>query len=188
MVGTIHVVIGCMYSGKTSYIIKEYKKWKSIGKKVICINNKFDNRFGIENQKFVCSHDLVKEQCYECLKLNDLDESLLNNVDVILINEGQFFEDLIPFCMKWCEEKDKNIIVCGLDGTFDRNSFGQMLELIPKAESVIKLSAFCSICKDGTAAPFSLRLSDEKDKIIIGTNNYIPVCRKHYCELINKKP
>lgn len=186
MVGSLRVIIGCMFSGKTSYIIKEYKRWKSIGKKVICLNNKMDNRFGEDNKNFICSHDLVKENSYECSKLGDIDEAILDDVNVILINEGQFFSDLINFCLKWCEEKGKDIIVSGLDGTFERKPFGQLIDLIPKADSVVKLTALCSLCKDGTEAPFSYRKTNNKDDIVVGGSDmYIPVCRKHYCELVN---
>lgn len=187
MTGQIKVILGCMYSGKTTEILKEYKRQASIGKKVLCINHKFDNRFGKDNESYICSHDMDKEMCVECVNLNDIDDDVIDSKDVILINEGQFFNDLVLFCMKWCEEKNKNIIVSGLDGNFMREPFGHMLELIPKAESVIKISAFCSICRDGTKAPFSFRVTDEMDEIVIGSSNYIPVCRKHYIELSNKK-
>lgn len=186
MTGTIKIILGCMYSGKTTEIIKEYRRWKSIGKEVICINHKFDNRFN-EGAGVVCSHDMHKERCVECINLNDLDDMVLNDMDVILINEGQFFNDLVSFCMKWCEDKDKDIIVSGLDGNFMREPFGHILELIPKAESVVKLNALCSLCKDGTRAPFSYRLTEEKTEIVIGSSNYIPVCRRHFKELNDKK-
>lgn len=185
MVGTIRVIIGCMYSGKTSYLMKEYKRWTSIGKKVICINYINDIRY--ENDGKLYTHDLNKMECLRCKNLIELEEEELNKAEVILINEGQFFKDLINFCIKWCEEKNKDIVVSGLDGTFLRKPFGQILDLIPLAESVEKIDALCSICKNGTEAFFSLRLTNEIDEIVIGSDNYIPVCRKHFLELSNKK-
>lgn len=185
MVGTIRVILGCMYSGKTSYLIKEYKRWASIGKKVVCINFVGDVRYG--EDPYAYSHDLGKINCLLCKNLLEITDDKLINFDVILINEGQFFSDLITFCLKWCEEKNKDIVVSGLDGTFARKPFGKMLEIIPLAESVEKINALCVLCKDGTPASFSSRITTEKEEIIIGSNNYVPVCRKHFLELEKKK-
>jgi len=185
MVGSIKIILGCMYSGKTSYIIKEYKRWSSIGKKVICINFIDDTRYG--SNSYAYSHDSGKIECIPCKNLLEIDESKLNEYNVIFINEGQFFNDLINFCLKWCEEKDKDIIVSGLDGTFARKPFGKILDLIPLAESVEKINALCVLCHDGTPAYFSSRTTNETDEVVIGSTNYIPVCRKHYLELEKKK-
>jgi thymidine kinase len=85
--------------------------------------------------------------------------------------------------LTWCEKYGKDIIVSGLDGDFKRQPFGKILDLIPYANSVTKLNAFCSRCADGTLAQFTWRLSGEKDQIVIGSTNYIAICRKHYNEL-----
>ena len=77
-------------------------------------------------------------------------------------------------------EKNKKIYICGLDGDFNRNKFGALLDLIPLCDKVHKLTAMCSLCKNGTPGIFSLRLSNETDQTIIGSDNYIPVCRKCY--------
>ena len=76
--------------------------------------------------------------------------------------------------------KNKKIYICGLDGDFNRNKFGTLLDLIPLCDKVNKLTAMCSLCKNGTPGIFSLRLSTETDQTIIGSENYIPVCRKCY--------
>jgi len=179
--GTIEIVLGCMYSGKTSEVIKVCKKWHSISRKAICINFEGDTRYGDDEKLY--SHDLSTVQCIKVSKLEQVDLETIKTGDIILINEGQFFSDLIEYCLLWCEQYGKDIIVSGLDGDFKRRPFGKILDLIPYANSVTKLNAFCSLCKDGTHAPFTWRLSDEKDQIVIGSTNYIAICRKHYCEL-----
>ena len=78
----------------------------------------------------------------------------------------------------------KHIYVCGLDGDSKRNKFGQILDLIPLSDKVTKLTAICGICKDGTPAIFSLRCSKELEQKVIGTDNYIPVCRNCYIKTI----
>lgn len=182
--GTIRVYLGCMFSGKTSEIIREYTRWNKINKSAICINFDADNRYGEDD--YVYSHDLNKIGCIKTNKLMELDENIIQSHDVILINEGQFFDDLIDFCQLWCDRYNKHIVVCGLDGDYLRKPFGQMNQLISIADEVTKLKAFCVKCNDGTHAIFTWRLSNDSNQISIG-NDYIPVCRKHYIELQDYK-
>ncbi len=181
--GSIRLYLGCMFSGKTSELIREYTRYSKIGKKVVCINYAFDNRYGDDN--YVYSHNLDKIECLKAKKLLSLDSNDILKFDVILINEGQFFEDIVDFCKLYCDTYSKHIIVCGLDGDYMRKSFGGINELIPLADEVSKLKAFCTECNDGTSAIFTWRLSQDTEQISIN-NNYIPVCRKHYLCLSNK--
>jgi thymidine kinase len=104
---------------------------------------------------------------------------LLRSAEVILINEGQFFSDLYEVVVDMLNH-NKKVYVCGLDGDFERKKFGSILDLIPLCDKVSKLTSLCSSCKDGTPAIFSMRLTEEKEQTIVGSNNYIPVCRKCY--------
>lgn len=168
-----------MFSGKTSSLITDYKKWTVIGKKVLMINYVADERYGADD--YVYSHDLVKIPCYKTKELLEIEKDKINNYDVIMINEGQFFSDLSEFCLLVCEKYGKNVIVCGLDGDYKRHPFSSITNLIPLCDTIIKLNAFCKVCNDGTEAIFTKRLSNEEDVIVIGSDNYIPLCRKHYC-------
>lgn len=183
MIGSLRLYLGCMYSGKTSELIREYRRWTNIGKKVIFINYSKDERYGDDN--YVYSHDKTKEKSIKVEFLKDIDKNILNNYDVILINEGQFFTDIVEFCKLWCDEYHKNIVVCGLDGDYQRNPFSTINYLISMADEIVKLKAFCKLCNDGTPAIFTHRLTNEKEQIVIGSTNYIPVCRSHYNELNN---
>ena len=177
---SINLYTGCMFAGKSNFLISEYKRWEKIGKSVLCINYIKDDRYCTDN--FVCSHSNEKAKCIKVLNLSDVSEDLLKNTDIIMIDEGQFFTDLVAFCTKWCDEFGKNIIVCGLDGDFQRKPIGQINELIPLCDNVEKLKAFCDICKDGTAALFSWRKTNDLQQVVIG-NDYMPLCRKHYLEM-----
>jgi thymidine kinase len=115
--------------------------------------------------------------------LREFDEllpSVLNNYDVILINEGQFFNKLRDNVLNWCDRMKKIVVVSGLDGNFKRGKFGEMVDLIPDCDEIIKLKAYCSLCKDGTEALFSWKTTKNNNLIDIGTDNYIPLCRYHY--------
>jgi thymidine kinase len=147
----------------------------------------------------VSTHDKIMAPCIQTTKLSDIwdykevetnfNEDGYNHIklrssEVILINEGQFFEDLyeVVVDMLSC---NKRVYICGLDSDFERKKFGQILDLIPLCDKVNKLTSLCSQCKDGTPGIFSMRLTSDKQQTLVGTNNYIPVCRK--CYEIRKK-
>jgi thymidine kinase len=143
------------------------------------------------------SHDKVMAPCLQankladiwplegCIESNSYENNLLTSAEVILINEGQFFPDLYEIVVDMLN-KNKKVYICGLDGDFERKKFGFILDLIPLCDKVIKLTSLCSICKDGTPAIFSMRLTEEKEQTIVGSTNYIPVCRKCYNKNIVK--
>ncbi|KAK6149656.1 hypothetical protein DH2020_017181 [Rehmannia glutinosa] len=130
---------------------------------------------------FFMGHNTHKqtEQIHEWIRdltfiLKDADD-----LEVIGIDEAQFFGDLYGFCSKAADHDGKTIIVAGLDGDYLRRSFGSVLDLIPIADSVTKLNAKCEVC--GKRAFFTLRKTDEtRTELIAGAEVYMPVCRKHY--------
>ena len=170
----LELIIGPMFSGKTSRIVEIYKQCKFCNINVDVINHSIDTRY---DEELLSTHDKIKIPCIKTHKLMDLLEIL--NGDVILINEGQFFSDLQEFVNKLLE-KGKKIYICGLDGDFERKKFGQLLDLIPLCDKVTKLTSLCNLCKNGTAAIFSKRITNEKEQTIVGSYNYIPVCRQCY--------
>jgi thymidine kinase len=107
------------------------------------------------------------------------DSVKLINAEVILINEGQFFEDLLP-TVKHMLLHNKKIYVGGLDGDFECKKFGQILDIIPLCDKVTKMTSLCSQCKNGTPGIFSKRITSEKEQTVVGSDNYIPVCRHCY--------
>jgi thymidine kinase len=82
---------------------------------------------------------------------------------------------------------NKRVYICGLDGDFNRKPIGNLLQLIPFCDEVIKLKSLCSLCRDGTPGVFSFRITNETDQVIIGSSNYIPLCRQCYQEETRKK-
>ena len=107
-IGSIKVILGCMYSGKTSELQREFNEWSSISKKPLCINYIDDNRYGnIFTNMY--NHNEVSVECIKVGSLKDVNEKLVNDTEIILINEGQFFPDLVEYCQLWCESYGKNI-------------------------------------------------------------------------------
>lgn len=184
-VGYLELIIGPMFSGKTTELLKIFKQCKFCDMSVLIINHSSDDRY---NNIMLSSHDKIMAPCLQANKLTDIwmnhadrkeDAAALMSADIILINEGQFFSDLYDVVVDMLKN-NKKIYICGLDGDFNRNKFGSLLDLIPLCDKVSKLTAMCSLCKNGNRGIFSLRLTKETDQTIIGTNNYIPVCRKCY--------
>ena len=179
--GYLELVLGPMFSGKTTRLIQTYKNHTFIGKKTAVINFVEDTRY---HETLLSSHDRLMIPCIQAKTLKEVRDKM-DMVDVILINEGQFFDDLYECVMEMVESKNKIVYVYGLDGDFQRNKFGQILDLIPHCDKVEKLTSYCAKCKDGTLAIFSHRVTKEDVQICIGSDNYIPLCRNCYTE-INK--
>ena len=176
--GYLELIIGPMFSGKTSRIVEIYKQASFCNIPVVVVNHAIDNRY---DDKLLSTHDKIKIPCIKTERMKDIWDEIIKG-DVILINEGQFFEDLYE-CVITLLEEGKKIYICGLDGDFERKKFGSMLDLIPLCDKVSKLTSICSLCRDGTPGIFSMRLTNEKIQTVVGSENYIPVCRKCY----NKK-
>ena len=187
----LELIIGPMYAGKTSKIIDIYKQCQFCNIPVAVINHSLDTRY---DNSLLSTHDKIMIPCIKTNRLKDIYnykkynsdfpdnyalKVKLDEADVILINEGQFFEDLCE-CVEHMLKNGKKVFVAGLDGDFERKKFGHMLDLIPLCDKITKITSLCSICKDGTPAIFSKRLTNEKEQTLIGSDNYIPVCRNCY--------
>jgi len=178
--GHLSLLIGCMFAQKTTELLRRIRRYQSIGYRVLVINYIEDTRYGTE---CIASHDKETEKAICIHRLYDVD-TLVQDYQVIVIDEGQFFPDLYEYVTKWADTLPIHIVVAGLDGTSTRKPFGDMLRLIPHAEEVERLTAFCSVCRDGTIATFSQYTGGLSDDAIIigGSEAYRPVCRKHYLE------
>ena len=193
--GYLELFIGPMYASKTTRLVEIYKQCKFCNISVAVINHSIDNRY---DEELLSTHDEIKIPCIKTEKLFDIwiegnisleddikhipritDKFKVVTSNVILINEGQFFPDLFDFVNILLKE-GKKVYVCGLDGDFERKKFGSILDLIPLCDKVHKLSSLCSLCKDGTLGIFSMRLTSEKEQTVVGSDIYIPVCRKCY--------
>ena len=148
--GFLEVILGAMFSSKTSTIVEIYKQCIFCNIPVSIINHTLDKRY---HDTLVSTHDKVTAPCLQTTKLGDIwhceggSESTdydahcsLRKSDVILINEGQFFLDLYDIVSDMLNH-NKKVYVCGLDGDFERKKFGQILDLIPLCDNVRKLTS-----------------------------------------------
>ena len=184
MKSKLEIIIGCMFSGKTTELIKRIRTANILFKNdIMIINHKNDDRYSMKS--YVCSHDKEAIDAIPVLELTPLlFTTEFQDAKAIFIDEAQFFDDLYEFVME-ALNTNKWIVVCGLDGDFQRKPFGEILNLIPLADSLCKLSALCTKCCDGTPAIFSQRKSIVQGRVLIGSeNDYEPVCRTHYENLI----
>jgi thymidine kinase len=172
----LEIIIGPMFSGKTSKLVQIYKQYKLCNIPVLVINHSNDIlRNVVENQ--LVNHDNIH---IPCICVNTLTSVCTEDYNVILINEAQFFTDLVTFVKNQLKLK-KTIYIAGLDGDFQRNIFGDILQLIPLCDKIEKLCSLCGICKNGEIGIFSKRISNETTQTLIGgINKYVPVCRTCY--------
>ena len=170
---SLKIIMGNMFSGKTSELVRRLKRYEVIGKRILVINSCKDTRC---TEHVLRTHDNMK---FDCIKTNDLNELNYQDVDVIAIDEAQFFIGLKVFVEKVLK-RGKTIILTGLDGDYKQEKIGEILDCIPLADKVFKLSAMCMECMDGTHGPFTKRIvNSDKVELIGGTEMYRAVCRKH---------
>ena len=183
--GYLEIIMGCMASGKSTEVVRRYRRYLQTydKEKISLISHSTDTRYG---NQVISTHDQIQIPCFCVSKLNDILESKkvdFNTWEVIIIEEGQFFGDLKEFVSQAVDVYHKKVLVFGLDGDFKRESFGQILDLIPLADNYTKLKAICFYCQDETEAIFTKRVVDCKEQTLVGTlNSYKPVCRYHYLQ------
>lgn len=181
--GSITLIIGCMFSGKSTEIMRLIKRYKVLKKQILIINHITDQRYATNS---ISTHDQQKIECEMVASLLPLKQTeKYRESEVIVVEEAQFFTDLFNFATIAADNDNKIVIVAGLSGDFNRNPFGDIQRLIPHAENITKLSALCVKCGDGTQAHFSKRIdTTNKNQTLVGTTSeYIAVCRKHYNDI-----
>lgn len=175
--GKIDLILGPMFAGKTTQLIKRIKDYEKEKKTCLVLNHTLDSRYSSES--FLISHNNDK---IPAIKINKIEEIISNKLyeqfDVVGIDEGQFFSD-ISIGAEILANEGKIVIVSGLDGNYLRKPFADLINLIPMAECVIKLQAVCVKCNAN--ASFTKRLKNERDEVLVGDQQiYIPLCRKCY--------
>ena len=171
--GRLVLILGPMFSGKSTRLIEIIRKYTYKAKKTIMIKYFADKRYSEKSE--VVTHDLIKYDSIDCGNLGDSFE-ILKNYDVIGIDEGQFFPDLVEICEKLVLLK-KIVIIAALNGDFRMEPFPVISRIISKADKIKLLKAYCFNChKD---AKFSLRIVQSNETVLIGAGEaYKPACRE----------
>ena len=173
----LEIIMGGMFSGKSTEMIRRLKRHLAIGNKILVINSCKDTR---NSDSVLQTHD---KNTLECLKTNSLlymlESDEYKRAKVIAVDETQFFNHLREFVEQALLD-NKHVILAGLDGDFKQQVFGELLLMIPLADEVTKLKALCNFCKDGTAGPFTKRIiTDQTQELVGDCDIYRAVCRKH---------
>ena len=192
--GYLEIILGTMFSGKTSYLLHKISIMTELELKVLYINIDFDNRstdsYSTHNPFLENMDSKNKEKLSKFIKmikvrnLYDIPQDLLESSDVIMIDEAQFFEGLAIFVNNLLE-KNKNIFVGSLIADFKGTKFGEALDLIPVCDNIVKLNSYCMECKKDKEykhAVFSKKITVTEDLSNIdigGSDKYIAVCRYH---------
>jgi thymidine kinase len=181
---SLDLIIGPMFSGKTTELIRRLNTLQAIGQKCVYVNSMLDSR----NTEHFSTHNPLISQLgnINSIKTNSLDIIIhkLQEFDVIGIDESQLFMGCFKLTIiNLVESFNKKVIISGLNSDFERNKFGYILDLIPICDDITKLFPYCITCsklQKITKALFSKRLNNDKNTIDISYDNYIPVCRNCY--------
>lgn len=175
--GRIELILGPMFSGKSTELLRLIRRYTASN--VDCVVIKYDKDTRYSKNKF-STHDLQQTDAIAC---NGKLMSIYNEIqeyDIVGIDEGQFFEDIHDFAEELAAN-GKVVFISALDGNFNREKFGSVLDLVSCAEKVTKL---CAICTCGNDAAFTAKiagdLTDTDTPDIGGAEKYVSLCRACY--------
>ncbi|MBP5345128.1 MAG: thymidine kinase [Bacteroidales bacterium] len=176
--GSIEVICGSMFSGKTEELIRRVKRAQIARQKITIFKPTIDIRY---------SHEDVVSHNQNAITAIPVEHSRLilhmgQESDVVAVDEAQFFDDgIVEVCNKLAN-MGKRVIVAGLDMDYLGQPFGPMPNLLAIADEVYKTRAICMQC--GRLATFSYRIADSKQQVLLGEKQeYMPLCRSCYQEL-----
>lgn len=194
--GYLKLIIGPMFSSKSSSLLSEINRLKYLTDKILVINSILDKErhsdISIKDGVgIIKTHDNKKFPAIMVNNLNELTNNEFFNIkykyaDIIIIDEAQFFNDLYEFVSNEINN-NKSFIIAGLSSDFNMKPIGDIVKLVPLADEILKLSALCIFCKDGTPANFTKLITVNKNNksssVLVGAKElYSPCCRKHFYE------
>ncbi len=180
--GWVEVICGSMFSGKSEELIRRVRRTQFAKQEIAVYKPKLDNRYSEES---VVSHNGTSVIAKAMENASSILEDLNPKVDVVAIDEVQFFDDAIVGVAQKLANSGYRVILAGLDQDFRGETFGPMPELLSIAEQVTKLQAVCAVC--GSPASRTQRLINGEPAcyddpiILVGASEaYEPRCRHHH--------
>jgi thymidine kinase len=180
--GSIEVITGSMFSGKTDELIRRLRRAKIAKQGVLVVKPRMDTRYGVDK---VASHAGSEFEATPIRSPDEIEQLLNDDITVLAIDEAQFLDDTICEVVQKMADKGRRVIVAGLDTDFRAEPFGPMPELMALAERVDKLHAICMVC--GGPASRTQRLIDGKPArydepiVVVGASElYEARCREHH--------
>lgn len=141
-IGSIEVVCGPMFAGKTEELIRRIKRLQYAKKNVLVFSPSIDNRYATDA---IVSHDMQRVKAYQISNPVDILKYIKDDIDAVVIDETQFFDNKIIDIADYLADQGIRVIIGGLDLDFRGEPFGPMPYLLAKAEQVTKLTAICPI-------------------------------------------
>ncbi len=179
--GSIEVICGSMFSGKTEELIRRMKRAQFAKLNIKIFKPCIDVRYSEDEVVSHDSHSIPSTPIDSAAKMLDISDS----VDVIGIDEAQFFDESIVDVVQALADKGIRVIIAGLDTDFMGKPFGPMPALMAVAEDIQKVHAICVKC--GSPANHSHRLSKNDQLVVLGEKDiYEPLCRHCYNEAMKK--
>lgn len=167
----ITLIIGPMYSGKTSELLRRLERFHIAKKQVILLRPKIDSRHFLSHSKYNVN--------WLDQKFVDLEDFDATKFSTIGIDEGQFFSNLCDFCIS-NSMSGKNIIISALHATSESNMFDSIINIIPHCDEIIKLNAVCINCGSDNGN-YTYCLKEKIEEISIGgKDKYVALCRNCY--------
>jgi thymidine kinase len=179
MPGVLEVITGPMFSGKSEELIRRLKRARIARQRVSCFKPDIDLRY---HRSAIASHSAQTHEAMTVANVERLREALypqLAEVDIVGIDEVQFFDpEIIPLVVELIA-LGKRVLMAGLDTTFAAEPFGPVPNLMALADKVTKLSAVCMVC--GQAAIHTQRLGQSQELVVVGAAGlYEARCRAHF--------
>jgi thymidine kinase len=176
---SLTILMGPMFAGKSSRILSLISRYAALDTPVLVVKHADDTRY---SRNEIATHDGQRAPCISVRDLDDLRLDDWSRFKVIIVDEAQFFHRLVPFVEWAVDTHGKHLYLVGLDGDSNRRPFGELLQCIPLADTVERLTAFCRRCANGTPAPFTYRRSGPHDQQVIvgGQDRYMALCRECY--------
>ena len=189
--GSIEIICGCMFSGKSHELIRRVRREPFAGKKVQVFKPSVDNRRGGD------SVNTYNKESYPAIGVSsslDIPSLVKKDTSIVAIDEAQFFDQDLPEVCCYLANQGKRVIVAGLDSNFRGEPFGPMAELIIEADRVDKLVAYCTKCGGPASRTQRMRIIDGErvpadyydPVVLVGEEEYEPRCR--HCHEVPNKP
>ena len=179
--GWIEVICGSMFSGKTEELIRRLKRAEFAKQKTLIFTPSTDVRYSKSKVVSYDSNEIISTPVKSSKEIIQLSK----DIDVVALDEAQFFDDEIVGVCNELANSGKRVIIAGLDMDYEGNPFGPMPNLMAVAEFVTKVHAICT--KTGNLANYSHRISKSKDLVLLGEREeYEPLSRLAFKENFNK--
>lgn len=171
--GWMEVICGGMFSGKSEELIRRLRRVQIAGKRVEIFKPTVDKRY---SELHIVSHNDSRIPCTPVVSSGNI-LLLASGVDVVGIDEAQFFDEGITEVLEKLMSMGTRVIVAGLDMDYTGKPFGPIPTLLARAEYITKLHAICVVC--GDLASYSYRKTKTEDLVVLGeTEVYEPRCRQ----------